>query len=66
MFFIIAASVATGSAAPLSFLFYKGVSPINISALLGIFVLLQIILVLLTVFFSIMRRQKLLVLEYAV
>ena len=57
LLFIIAAGIATGSGATLSFLFYKGFSPINVSAFLGIFVLLQVILVLLTVTLSIMRKH---------
>ncbi|RPJ81884.1 MAG: DUF2868 domain-containing protein, partial [Deltaproteobacteria bacterium] len=57
LLFIIAAGIATGSGATLSFLFYKGFSPINVSAFLGIFVLLQVILVLLTVTVSIMRKH---------
>lgn len=57
LLFLIAAGIATGSAATLSFLFYKGVSPINVSAFLGIFVLLQIALVMLTVVLSVMRRH---------
>ncbi len=57
LLFLIAVGIATGSAATLSFLFYKGVSPINVSAFLGIFVLLQIALVMLTVVLSVMRRH---------
>ncbi|MBA4368031.1 MAG: hypothetical protein C0403_10400 [Desulfobacterium sp.] len=57
LLFTIAAGIAIGSAATLSFLFYKGISPINVSAFLGIFVLLQIALVLLTVVLSIMRKH---------
>ncbi|MFC1533164.1 DUF2868 domain-containing protein [Thermodesulfobacteriota bacterium] len=44
-----------GSGLAFSFLYYKGVEPLNVSAFLGVFVLVQTVLLLLLIVFSLIR-----------
>jgi hypothetical protein len=51
------AGISAGAGATVSFLLYKGNAPINVSAYIGIFVLLQIALILLTCFLLVMKKH---------